>query len=87
MTSEDEQNDRLQAKLDTVAKTLGEEFDGVLILATHSQTSGAGSVSFKACSGNAFTHLGLATAYLGEQRGGDQERGRRRQREHEGLDD
>lgn len=74
MSEHDEQmNDRLQEKIELAAKTLGEDFDSLLILATSDAVGH--TVYFQASSGSGAACRGSVVSYYEREKGFDRASG------------
>jgi len=77
MKSDEEENDRLQAKLEKAAESLGEHFESLLILATNSGGNGPTrhGLIYQASSGSVFASTAAAQAYVHKRAGFDEAAG------------
>lgn len=77
MKTDEEENDRLQEKLEKAAESLGEHFESLLIIATNSGGNGASrhGIIYQASSGSVFASTAAAQSYLNKREGFDQAAG------------
>lgn len=76
MSTEDEMNDNLQAKLEIAAKKLGEDFDSLIIFATAEGEDH--TIYFEAGSGSRAASRGAVLSYHEREKGFDRASGARK---------